>query len=187
MSFLQAFRQTKSPRRSLTNFFRSHAVAKHIKKSDNNSAKVSSGEFSLSGTGKTLVIVESPAKAKTIQGILNEISPNFEVDFSAGHVRTLVSKKEEIPSDHEPYLVNQELKISTSSLGVDVFNNFKPLYTVLHGKGAVIKRLITRARTADSIVFATDEDREGEAISWHLLDILKPKVPYKVRIIKDEI
>lgn len=132
-------------------------------------------------TGRTLVIVESPAKAKTIEKFLNSLSSdnNFIVDYSAGHVRELVSKVEHVPKEHIPYVVHKDLNIKSSTLGIDVHNNFKPLYKIIDGKKKIIDRLKDHTSKVDQIIFATDEDREGEAISWHLLDLLKPKVPYK--------
>ena len=132
--------------------------------------------------GRTLVIVESPAKAKTIEKFLNSLGSNnnFIIDYSAGHIRELVSKVEDVPKDHVPYTVHDFLNIKSSTLGIDVNNNFKPLYKVIDGKKSIITRLKSHAQNVDRILFATDEDREGEAISWHLLDVLKPKIPYKV-------
>ncbi len=98
--------------------------------------------------GKSLVIVESPAKAKTISRFLGR---NYTVKASVGHVRDLPK----------------------SQLGVDVENGFQPKYITIRGKGPVLKELRDAAKKADRILFATDPDREGEAISWHLADALK--------------
>ncbi|CAB4636131.1 MAG: type I DNA topoisomerase [Actinobacteria bacterium] len=101
---------------------------------------------------KSLVIVESPAKAKTISKYLG---PEFDVRASVGHVADLPSK----------------------GLAVDVENGFKPSYELTERGRTVVKELKALLKTADALYLATDEDREGEAISWHLLEHLKPKVP----------
>ncbi len=103
---------------------------------------------------KPLVIVESPAKARTIAGFLGG---DFVVESSVGHIRDLEPK----------------------GLGVDVDNGFKPTYVVYDGKKDVIRRLKAALKNADELYLATDEDREGEAISWHLLEELKPQIPVK--------
>lgn len=101
---------------------------------------------------KTLVIVESPAKAKTISKFLGK---DFSVKSSFGHIRDLPKHK----------------------IGIDVENNFEPQYTVSRDKSKIVKELKTAAASADRVLLATDEDREGEAISWHLSEVLglKPK------------
>jgi DNA topoisomerase-1 len=121
-----------------------------------------------SGTGNRLVIVESPAKAKTIEGFLGR---GYVVESSIGHIRDLPSGADEIPARHkgEPW----------ARLGVDVDNDFKPLYIVPKNKRAQITKLKRLLKDADELLLATDEDREGEAIAWHLLDELKPKVPVR--------
>jgi DNA topoisomerase-1 len=113
-----------------------------------------------------LVIVESPAKARTIGKYLG---PGFTVEASIGHVRDLPQGAAQIPAQYkgEPW----------SNLGVNVHDNFTPIYIVPPGKSKQIKLLKDRLKDADALYLATDEDREGEAISWHLLEILKPKVP----------
>src|SRR5215207_1187406 len=113
-----------------------------------------------------LVIVESPAKAKTIAKYLGA---GFTVEASIGHVRDLPQGAAQIPAEFkgEPW----------SNLGVNVNDNFTPIYIVPPGKSKQIKLLKDRLKEADALYLATDEDREGEAISWHLLEILKPKVP----------
>jgi DNA topoisomerase I len=120
------------------------------------------------GTGNRLVIVESPAKAKTIEGFLGR---DYVVESSIGHIRDLPSGADEIPARHkgEPW----------ARLGVDVDNDFKPLYIVPKNKKAQITKLKRLLKDADELLLATDEDREGEAIAWHLLDELKPKVPVR--------
>src|SRR5262245_7364986 len=113
-----------------------------------------------------LVIVESPAKAKTISKYLGR---GFTVEASIGHVRDLPQGAAQIPAQYksEPW----------SNLGVNVNDNFTPIYIVPPGKSKQIKLLKDRLKGADALYLATDEDREGEAISWHLLELLKPKVP----------
>ena len=113
-----------------------------------------------------LVIVESPAKAKTISKYLGS---GFMVEASIGHVRYLPQGAAQIPAEFK--------KESWSNLGVNVNDNFTPIYIVPPGKSKQIKLLKDRLKEADALYLATDEDREGEAISWHLLEILKPKVP----------
>ena len=97
---------------------------------------------------KYLVIVESPAKVKTIKKFLGK---NYEVMASNGHVRDLPK----------------------SSLGIDVDGDFEPKYITIRGKGEILAKLRKEAKKADKIYLATDPDREGEAISWHLLHALK--------------
>jgi DNA topoisomerase-1 len=113
-----------------------------------------------------LVIVESPAKARTISKYLGR---GFTVEASIGHVRDLPQGAKQIPAQYksEPW----------SNLGVNVNDNFTPIYIIPPGKSKQIKLLKDRLKSADALYLATDEDREGEAISWHLLEILKPKVP----------
>src|SRR4249919_3640926 len=117
-------------------------------------------------TGNALVIVESPAKAKTISKYLGA---GFMVEASIGHVRDLPQGAAQIPAEFK--------KEPWSNLGVNVNDNFTPIYIVPPGKSKQIKLLKDRLKEADALYLATDEDREGEAISWHLLEILKPKVP----------
>jgi DNA topoisomerase-1 len=118
------------------------------------------------GPGHALVIVESPAKARTISKYLGS---GFTVEASIGHVRDLPQGAKQIPAQYknEPW----------SNLGVNVNDNFTPIYIIPPGKSKQIKLLKDRLKSADALYLATDEDREGEAISWHLLEILKPKVP----------
>ncbi len=116
----------------------------------------------------TLVIVESPTKARTIRNYL----PNgYRVEASMGHVRDLPSSADEIPPAHKDK--------DWAKLGVDVKNKFAPLYVVPKTKKKVVKELKEALKVADELILATDEDREGESISWHLLQLLKPKVPTK--------
>ncbi|HZE42037.1 MAG TPA: type I DNA topoisomerase [Stackebrandtia sp.] len=117
---------------------------------------------------KRLVIVESPAKARTIAGYLGD---GYIVDSSLGHIRDLPRNAKEIPPKYakEPW----------SRLGVDVDNDFTPLYVVNPDRKSHVKTLKDELSEADELLLATDEDREGEAIAWHLLETLKPKVPVK--------
>jgi len=115
-----------------------------------------------------LVIVESPAKAKTIGRFLGK---DYRVEASYGHIRDLPSNAAEIPAAYKdkPW----------AKLGVDVHNNFETIYVVQKDSKKQIAELKSLLAQADEVVLATDEDREGEAISWHLLEALKPKVPVK--------
>jgi len=117
---------------------------------------------------KRLVIVESPAKAKTIAGYLG---PDFVVESSVGHIRDLPDSAAEIPERYkgEPW----------ARLGVDVEHGFEPLYVVDPDKKKKVAELRKELAGADELLLATDEDREGEAIAWHLLEVLKPKVPVR--------
>jgi len=117
---------------------------------------------------KSLVIVESPAKARTIAGFLG---PKYVVESSIGHIRDLPRSAADIPAKYK--------KEPWSRLGVDVDHDFKPLYIVDSEKKEHIKKLKDLAASASEILLATDEDREGEAIAWHLLEVLEPKVPVK--------
>ncbi len=116
----------------------------------------------------TLVIVESPTKAKTIR---NYLSSNYRVEASMGHVRDLPSSAEEIPAEFKEQ--------KWANLGVNVEANFEPIYVIPKGKKKLVQDLKTALKNADELILATDEDREGESISWHLLQLLKPKVPVK--------
>ncbi|NOY42970.1 MAG: DNA topoisomerase I, partial [Planctomycetes bacterium] len=118
------------------------------------------------GNGQALVIVESPAKAKTIAKYLGK---GYRVEASIGHVRDLPQGAKQIPAKYKGE--------SWSNLGVNVNDNFKPIYVVPPGKTKHIKLLKDLLAESDALYLATDEDREGEAISWHLLELLKPKVP----------
>ena len=116
---------------------------------------------------KKLVIVESPAKAKTIAQYLGD---GYEVQASVGHIRDLV----------EPKNLPAELKKgSLGKFSVDVDNGFEPYYVVSDAKKKTVSELKRALKDANELYLATDEDREGEAIAWHLLQVLKPKVPVK--------
>ena len=116
--------------------------------------------------GKHLVIVESPAKARTISKFLGS---DYQVEASIGHVRDLPAGKKDVPEKFKGE--------SWAYLGVNVDNAFDPLYIVPTDKKKQVKKLKDALKQADHLYLATDEDREGEAISWHLQEILKPKVP----------
>ncbi|MDG4807375.1 type I DNA topoisomerase [Micromonospora sp. WMMD1120] len=115
-----------------------------------------------------LVIVESPAKAKTISGYLG---PGYVVEASFGHVRDLPRNAADVPAKYKGE--------SWARLGVDVDNGFHALYVVSADRKQQISKLVKLAKEVDEIFLATDEDREGEAIAWHLVETLKPKVPVK--------
>jgi DNA topoisomerase-1 len=122
-----------------------------------------------------LVVVESPTKARTIGGFLGQ---EYQVASSMGHVRDLPRKASEIPAAYA--------KEEWRHLGVNVHDGFKPIYIVPPEKRQVIKDLQRKLQEADELLLATDEDREGEAIAWHLVEELKPKVAYK-RLVFHEI
>ncbi|MBY0385358.1 DNA topoisomerase I, partial [bacterium] len=117
---------------------------------------------------KILVIVESPTKAKTIKKFLG---PNYIVESCMGHVRDLPQSAKDIPEKFK--------KESWSHLGVNVDKEFEPIYCVPKDKTKVVKNLKDKMDGVGEVLLATDEDREGESISWHLLELLKPKVPVK--------
>src|SRR6202050_2210752 len=121
-----------------------------------------------SGTAKPLVIVESPAKARTIAAMLG---PDFVVESSVGHIRDLPRRAGEVPAAYRGE--------GWARLGVDVNNGFKPLYVVSPEKQSVVTRLKQAVRRASEVYVATDEDREGESIAWHLIEVLSPDVPVK--------
>ena len=116
---------------------------------------------------RKLVIVESPAKARTIAGYLG---PDYEVEASIGHIRDLPSPSE-LPADMK--------KGPFGKFAVDVENGFEPFYVVDADKKKKVSELKRLLKESDELYLATDEDREGEAIAWHLLKVLEPKVPVK--------
>ncbi len=122
----------------------------------------------MANNNKPLVIVESPTKAKTIRKFLPN---NYQVEASMGHVRDLPASAAEIPSDYKDK--------SWARFGVDINNNFTPLYIVPPSKKKFVNQLKQALKNANEVYIATDEDREGESIGWHLLEVLKPKVPIK--------
>ena len=116
---------------------------------------------------KNLVIVESPAKARTISRYLGD---DFVVESSVGHIRDIPSRVSEVPE-------NKKAAWKATRFGVDVDHDFAPLYIVTPDSKQQVAKLRKELKGADSLYLATDEDREGEAIAWHLLEVLKPKVP----------
>lgn len=125
--------------------------------------------------GKPLVIVESPAKARTVGRFLGS---QYTVEASIGHVRDLPQGAKQIPAKYK----GEEW----ARLGVNVNENFDPIYVVSPGKSEQVKKLKGLLKNANELYLATDEDREGEAISWHLCELLKPKVPVR-RLVFHEI
>jgi len=118
--------------------------------------------------GTRLVIVESPAKAKTIAGYLG---PGYVVESSIGHIRDLPRNASDVPASHKGE--------AWARLGVDVDHGFVPLYVVSPEKKSQVAKLKALLKDAAELYVATDEDREGEAIAWHLIETLKPRVPVK--------
>jgi DNA topoisomerase-1 len=117
---------------------------------------------------KPLVIVESPAKARTIAGFLGA---DYDVQSSVGHIRDLPSNASEVPKKYKG--------TEAGRLGIDVENEFQPIYVVPKKKKEVVKDLKAALQGASELYLATDEDREGEAISWHVLEVLAPDVPVR--------
>ncbi len=113
-----------------------------------------------------LVIVESPTKARTIRKYLGS---DYRVEASMGHIRDLPASANEIPAHikKEPW----------ARIGVDIDNGYKPIYVVPTGKKKLVTELRRAVKEAEVLYVATDEDREGESIGWHLLEVLKPKIP----------
>ncbi|MDT0445406.1 type I DNA topoisomerase [Streptomyces johnsoniae] len=120
------------------------------------------------GGRRRLVIVESSVKAKTIKGYLG---PGYVVEASVGHIRDLPSGAAEVPAEYkgQPW----------ARLGVNVEADFEPLYVVNSDKKDQVRKLKALLADSDELYLATDEDREGEAIAWHLKEVLKPKVPVR--------
>ncbi|AWB81103.1 type I DNA topoisomerase [Corynebacterium yudongzhengii] len=125
--------------------------------------------------GKTLVIVESATKAKKIQKYLGD---NYIVEASVGHIRDLPRGAADVPAKYK--------KEPWARLGVDTEHEFKPLYVVSQDKKKKVTELKRLLKEVDQLYLATDPDREGEAIAWHLLEVLKPKVPVR-RMVFNEI
>lgn len=117
---------------------------------------------------KTLVVVESPTKAKTLKRFLPKA---YTVVACNGHVRDLPQSAKDIPEKYK--------KEAWSRLGVDVEKGYKPLYLVPKNKSKIVSELNKLVKDSELLLLATDEDREGESISWHLLELLRPKVPVK--------
>lgn len=131
-------------------------------------AKKAAASGDSAGTGIKLVIVESPTKAKTIRKFLGK---DYIVESCMGHVRDLPQSSKDIPEKVK--------KEKWAQLGVNVDKNFEPLYCIPKDKIKIIKNLKDKLDDADTLFLATDEDREGESISWHLQEVLKPRVPTK--------
>ncbi|SES33603.1 type I DNA topoisomerase [Corynebacterium cystitidis] len=128
-----------------------------------------------SGSGKTLVIVESQTKAKKIQNYLGD---DYLVEASVGHIRDLPGRAADIPDKYK--------KQPWAKLGVNPEKDFEPIYVVSPDKKKKVADLRAKLKQADKLLLATDPDREGEAIAWHLLETLKPKVPVE-RMVFNEI
>ncbi|MBQ1286864.1 MAG: DNA topoisomerase I, partial [Aeriscardovia sp.] len=122
--------------------------------------------------GSKLVIVESPAKAKKIQNYLGD---GYRVAASVGHVRILARSSQVPASDKKKY----------GKFGVDVEDGFKPYYITDPEKKGTVASLKSMLKEADELYLATDEDREGEAIAWHLVQVLKPKIPVKRMVFQE--
>ena len=120
------------------------------------------------GMARALVIVESPTKARTIAGYLGT---DVTVKSSVGHIRDLPLNKAQVPAD--------KLETHGRLAGIDPDNHFDTVYIVPSGKKKVVTELKQALKGVDELYLATDEDREGEAIAWHLLEVLSPKVPVK--------
>ena len=127
------------------------------------------------GPGKTLVIVESATKAKKIQPYLGD---KYIVEASVGHIRDLPRGAADVPAKYK--------KESWARLGVNPEDNFTPLYVISQDKKKKVADLKAKLKECDQLYLATDPDREGEAIAWHLLEVLKPKVPVR-RMVFNEI
>jgi len=118
--------------------------------------------------GIKLVIVESPAKARKIGGFLGD---NYVVEASVGHIRDLPQRAADIPKEYK--------KIAWAKEGVNIEEGFEPLYVINPDKRAKVSELKALMKDADELILATDEDREGEAIAWHLIEVLRPKIPIR--------
>ncbi len=150
-------------------------MAKAKAKKAKGAEKISESSSRVPGGGQRLVIVESPTKAKTIRKFL---PAGYKVEACVGHIRDLPKSAKEIPTKFK--------KEKWASLGIDVENDFSPLYVVPSEKSKVIKLLKDELQQSSELILATDEDREGESISHHLVEVLKPDVPVK-RMVFNEI
>ena len=115
-----------------------------------------------------LVIVESPAKARKIGGYLGD---DYVVEASVGHIRDLPQRAADIPAEYK--------KIAWAKEGVNIEEDFAPLYVINPDKKKKVAELKALMKDADELILATDEDREGEAIAWHLIEVLRPKIPVR--------
>ena len=149
------------PARTVTAKTRAESASK-VPSAGGSKARAAVGD----GHGTKLVIVESPSKARTIAGYLGR---GYVVESSVGHIRDMPDRAAEIPARYrgEPW----------ARLGVNVDDNFEALYVVHSDKRKQVSKLRSLLKDADELLLATDEDREGEAIAWHLVEELKPKVP----------
>ena len=155
------------PARTDTAKTKAAATARAAKAKSGGATKATGGKTAAAnGHGTKLVIVESPSKARTIAGYLGQ---GYVVESSVGHIRDMPDSAAEIPEKYrgEPW----------ARLGVNVDDNFEPLFVVHSDKRQQVSKLKSLLKDADELLLATDEDREGEAIAWHLLQELKPKVP----------
>jgi DNA topoisomerase I len=118
--------------------------------------------------GIKLVIVESPAKARKIGGFLGD---DYVVEASVGHIRDLPQRAADIPKEYK--------KIAWAKEGVNIEEDFAPLYVINPDKKTKVSELKALMKDADELILATDEDREGEAIAWHLIEVLRPKIPIR--------
>jgi DNA topoisomerase-1 len=117
---------------------------------------------------KKLVIVESPAKARKIGAFLGD---GYIVEASVGHIRDLPQRAADIPAEYK--------KVAWAKEGVNIEEDFAPLYVINPDKKAKVNELKALMKDADELILATDEDREGEAIAWHLIEVLRPKIPIR--------
>jgi len=147
------------------------ATSRSKKKADSEE----SAPRNLSAAGKKLVIVESPAKARKISGYLGD---DYVVDASVGHIRDLPQRAADIPAEYK--------KIAWAKEGVNIEEDFAPLYVINPDKRKKVSELKALMKDATELILATDEDREGEAIAWHLMEVLKPKIPVS-RMVFNEI
>lgn len=158
----------KSAKRTTKSAKTAKSTAKKAAGSARAAAPAASRAKVLAGGNRALVIVESPTKARTIRGFL---PPGYRVEASMGHIRDLPGDAKEIPAKYK--------SADWARLGVNVAADFEPLYVVPSDKKTVVRDLKDALADVDELILATDEDREGESISWHLLEVLQPRVPVK--------
>ncbi len=127
-----------------------------------------------SGSGKKLVIVESPSKIKKIRQFLGK---DYVIESSVGHIRDLPKSAKDIPEKFK--------KEKWAALGVNVDKNFEPIYLIPKDKFKVVKNLKDKLADADELYLAMDDDREGESIAWHLTEVLKPNIPIKRMVFRE--